>query len=152
MTLASKLDSGSIVAIVIDAIYDIWLIICVLHFFGCIDAPLVEKLMCCPYCCCYTCCGCRDRYEARRKIKEGRLGGSGGGGGGARNGEAYTVSTTAYSAAYPQPSAYAPQYGAPGGGYGAQQQQQPPPGYGQQSGGRSLTGKWDPSMRSGQGY
>ena len=152
--------------------------------------------MCCPYCCCYVCCNCQEYYDKRRALKQGKIGGGGGGGGhgghggggsggGGRSGrgrdseahassprhdnEAYTVSP-AYAAAYPQPAAYAPQYGAPSGGYGGgggggggggsgggapqpppgygrtpPQQAQPPPSYMPQQAHTSLTAKWDPA-------
>jgi hypothetical protein len=68
MQFSRDLGVGIIVTIVISCFLQIWWIVCLLHWCGCIDAPWVEKVWCFPFCCCYPCC-CKDRYEVRRKKK-----------------------------------------------------------------------------------
>jgi hypothetical protein len=132
---------GGIVGGILGAAYQIWLLVCVLHWAGCIDAPLVETLMCFPYCCCYPCC-CRELYSNRRKVREGKLGG--------RTNEGFgevvvTQQPSGFTAAYPHQQG---QQQPPPPGYAASYPQQPPPpGYAasypqQPSHGRSLTSKW----------
>ena len=66
--ITRRLNAGPITAIVIYSFLQIWWIVCLLHWCGCIDAQCVEKVWCFPFCCCYPCC-CKDRYEVRRKKK-----------------------------------------------------------------------------------
>ena len=127
------LNVGIIVTIVIYSLFQIWWIVCLLHWCGCIDAQCVEKVWCCPFCWCYPCC-CKARYEVRRKKKTMDMMLQAAMSGGHANpahrmGDAYASQN--YPIAVPPPG-YASQQPQP-------QQPQPPPS-------NSLTAPW-PSDR-----